>query len=302
MGIFDKLQAALQGSGASRRKNKPVAIESRFDLVREDRSGTMSTFFMARDREHDNRIVGLKLADMEKVEHFESRFKGIKKPSEGEIGMQMNHPLIVKTYEYGISTKKQQFIVMEYVKGPGLHMLLNNRDALLEGNRLRLIREMAEAVEYVHRSRFIHRDVCPRNFIYDEEAQCVKLIDFGLTLPAREEFMQPGNRTGNPLYMAPEVIRRRKTDQRLDIFALGVSAYQLCTHELPWPVLETSGQAAMVHDTQEPKDPLVYRPTLNRSLAKAIMKCIEPDPKDRPQDVAQFLSMISRVEHEDQAA
>ena len=80
---------------------------------------------------------------------------------------------------------------------------------------------MAEALQYVHAQEFIHRDVCPRNFIYESETGNVKLIDFGLSLPARKEFMQPGNRTGTPLYMAPEVVRRRWTDQRLDIFATG---------------------------------------------------------------------------------
>ena len=62
----------------------------------------------------------------------------------------------------------------------------------------------------------------------------LKLIDFGLTLPAEKEFMLPGNRTGTPNYMAPEVVRRKPTDQRLDIFAYGVSMYELFAFDLPW--------------------------------------------------------------------
>jgi serine/threonine-protein kinase len=111
--------------------------------------------------------------------------------------------------------------------------------------------------------------------------------------------MQPGNRTGTPLYMAPEVVRRRWTDHRLDIFAMGVSAYQICTYEFPWPATETTGRAALAHDTHDPKDILQWRPNLNRILAKAIMQCIEANPNNRPQSVAEFLKRIRPVDVDD---
>jgi serine/threonine-protein kinase len=110
----------------------------------------------------------------------------------------------------------------------------------------------------------------------------------------------PGNRTGTPLYMAPEIVRRRHTDQRVDIFALGVTAYRLLTWEFPWPASETSGMAALAHDTQKPADIFKYRPKLNRTLGQAIMKCIEPDPLKRPETVEQFLSSIRNVTAEDE--
>jgi serine/threonine-protein kinase len=276
-----------------------VDINERFEIVRKAVSGTMSKFYMARDRT-TNQIVGLKIADHEKVEYFEARFKGLNKPSEGEIAYQLSHPNVVRTYEYGWTTGDTQYILMEFVAGPGLHTVLNNRDPVIEGHRLRLVRQMSEALRYVHEQGFIHRDVCPRNYIYESKTGNVKLIDFGLTLPAKKEFMQPGNRTGTPLYMAPEVVRRRWTDQRLDIFALGVSAYQVCTYELPWPVSETTGKAALAHDTQQPRPITDYRPTLNHTLANAIMRCIEPNPNDRPQTVEQFLNTIRAVRRDDE--
>jgi len=276
-----------------------VDINERFEIVRKAVSGTMSKFYMARDRT-SNEIVGLKIADHEKVEYFESRFKGLNKPSEGEIAYQLSHPNVVRTYEYGWTTTGTQYILMEFVAGPGLHMVLHERDPVIEGHRLRLVRQMAEALRYVHEQGFIHRDVCPRNYIYESKTGNVKLIDFGLTLPARKEFMQPGNRTGTPLYMAPEVVRRRWTDQRLDIFALGVSAYQVCTYELPWPVSETTGKAALAHDTETPRPITDYRPTLNRTLANAIMRCIEPDPNNRPQTVERLLNAIRSAKQDDE--
>ncbi|MHB8866092.1 MAG: serine/threonine protein kinase [Pirellulaceae bacterium] len=276
-----------------------VDLRERFEILRKAISGTMSKFYMARDRKTD-KIVGLKIADREKWTAFEARFKGLQKPSEGEIASTLHHPLVVETYEYGMTNDGLQYIVMEFVKGPGLHQLLYNRDSCLEAHRLRLVRQMAEALEYVHEQKYIHRDVCPRNFIYESETGTIKLIDFGLSLPARPEFMQPGNRTGTPLYMAPEVVRRRSTDHRLDIFAMGVSAYQICTYELPWPVLETTGQAALAHDTQQPRDILEFHPALNRTLAKAIMRCMRPNPNDRPATVTEFLRAIRGVEQDDE--
>ena len=64
---------------------------------------------------------------------FEARFKGLKKPTEGEIAIELHHPLVVETYEYGMTTDGLQYIVMEFVKGPGLQQLLNNRDPVIEG-------------------------------------------------------------------------------------------------------------------------------------------------------------------------
>ncbi len=291
MGFLSKLQAIFQSDR--------VDLNERFELLRRAISGTMSKFYMARDRKTDE-IVGLKIADKEKVAAFEARFKGLEKPSEGEIAMQMKHPRIVETREYGVSTEDVPFVVMEYLDGPGLQFLLKRHDPMIEGHRAELVRQMAEALAYVHEKGFIHRDVCPRNFIYLPKSQSLKLIDFGLTVPATPPFMQPGNRTGTPLYMSPEVVRRRATDQRLDIFSFGVSAYQVCTYELPWPIADTTGKAALAHDTQPPTDILKYRPSLNRKLAKAIMKCIEPDRNNRPQTMTQFLTMIRDVKSDDE--
>ncbi|MGA2035277.1 MAG: serine/threonine-protein kinase, partial [Thermoguttaceae bacterium] len=223
-----------------------VNVSTRFALLREAISGTMSNFYMARDL-RTNKIVGLKILDAEKTAAFESRFKGLRKPSEGEIAVLLKHPRLVDTYEHGTTTDGAPYLVMEFLEGADLNSLLVGRDARLEGNRLRYIREAAEAVAALHASGFIHRDVCPRNFLLTKDGGTLKLIDFGLTLPAEPTFMKPGVRTGNPNYMAPEIVRRKPTDQRLDVFAFGVTAYEICTGQLPWR-RGTSGLAAMTHD------------------------------------------------------
>jgi serine/threonine-protein kinase len=162
-----------------------------------------------------------------------------------------------------------------------------------------MIRQMAEALEYVHGQGYIHRDICPRNFIASQDLSKVKLIDFGLTVPATEKFMGEGNRTGTPNYMAPEIVRRKPTDQRVDIFAFGVTAYQLLTFELPWPTEDTTGKAAMAHDIKAPVPITDLRPKLTPQLAEAIMNCLSRDPAGRPQSMALFLRAIRQVHKEE---
>ena len=94
MAFLSKLKSLLTGGR--------VDVSKRFALQREAISGTMSKFYMARDLNSD-KIVGLKILDIEKTAAFEARFKG-KKPAEGEIAMQLKHPRIVQTYEYGLAT------------------------------------------------------------------------------------------------------------------------------------------------------------------------------------------------------
>ena len=292
MGFGDKFRSLF--------KSSRIDVNVRFEILREAISGTMSKFHQARDRK-TNQVVGLKICDLEKTNFFENRFKGLEKPPEGEIASQFDHPLIVKTLEYGTTTNDEHCVVMEYLEGPGLNVCIKRKPEVFLKNRLQVIRDMATALAHVHEKGFIHRDVCPRNFIYMKDGSGTKLIDFGLTVPATKHFMQPGNRTGTPNYMAPEIIRRKATDQRLDIFAFGVTAFQTLTLELPWPGEDVTGKAAISHDTKPPSEIMEVFPTLNPDLGKAVMACLQRNADDRPQTLNKFLSMIDGVRQLEQA-
>ncbi len=270
-------------------------VAARFEKLRETISGTMSTFYMARDRQ-TGQIVGLKLLDAEKLKTFESRFKGLNKPGEGEIGMAIQHPLVNRTLEYGVTTDGLQYIVLEYLDGPGLNSVIVMKSQKLDGRRVKLLRQAAEALQAVHEAGYIHRDVCPRNFVCTADLESLKLIDFGLSVPATPPFMQPGNRTGTANYLAPEIVRRRATDNRIDIYAFGATAYELCAGALPWA--KGSGQAALAHD--QDVDIRQARPKINPRLAETINKCLSPNPDARPPTFEAVLKMISRVQTEDQ--
>ncbi|MFV2067737.1 MAG: serine/threonine protein kinase [Pirellulales bacterium] len=273
-------------------------VQARYEILREAVSGTMSKFYKARDRE-TGEIVGLKVLDRIKTDAFEARFKGLNKPSEGEISAQLEHPRIVRTLRYGITTKNEPFLVMEFLNGPGLNSLIIGRHRELDGQRLTLLCQAAEALVFVHESGFIHRDVCPRNFVTNREVTGLKLIDFGLTVPDRPEFKQPGNRTGTPSYMSPEVVRRRPTDHRLDIFSFGVTAYELFTFELPWERGSGDGLAALAHDTTPPTAIETRRPQIDPKLANLVMRCLAVDPADRPASMGHVLRALRLIQHID---
>jgi serine/threonine-protein kinase len=274
-----------------------VDVLRRYEVLREAVSGTMSDFNMARDRQ-TGEIVGLKVLDKQKTEQLESRYKGLNKPSEGEIATRFDHPHIVRTLEYGITTKNEQYLVMEFLDGPGLNSLIIGRSENLRGNRLTLMRQAAEALAVVHGAGFIHRDVCPRNFVCSKDATSLKLIDFGLTVPAEPPYMQPGIRTGTPNYMAPEIVRRKATDHRVDIYAFGASMYEMFAFELPW-TRGTDGLAAMTHG-QIAVPPLknLY-PTIHPEVEAVILKCLASEPQNRPPSMEAVLKPLKRLKSED---
>lgn len=303
-GKSDSSRAATKSKVAVSSKRSTAAartrcnIEARFERLRSSVTGTMGNFYVARDRVRKE-IVGVKICDPEKVAIFEARFKGLKKPSEGEIAMRMVHPRVMETYEHGETTRGERYLVVEYVPGPNLQHVVQNADhQQLIGKRLNLIRQMAEAIAYVHSMEFIHRDICPRNFICLPDLEGLKLIDFGLTVPATPPFMQPGNRTGTPLYMSPEVVRRKATDKRLDIFSFGVTCYCLTTFQFPWEVIDTSGKAALQHDTHPPRDIFELRPELHPVLGRAIMTCLQPQADRRTPAAKVFLKQIEKLDSE----
>ena len=288
MGILDKFKGMLGGSA------NVLDVSKRFEMDRHSFSGTMSKFHVAVEIK-TNKKFGIKFLDKEQLATFRARFKGLKKPEEGEIAMSIKHPRIVETYEYGTTTRGIEYILMEHIPGTGLNNLIHNKHPAVAKNRLTLIRQMAECIQFVHDSGFIHRDICPRNFIVNEKCEELKMIDFGLTVPDAEPYHRPGNRTGTPQYMAPEIVRRRETDRRVDVFSFGVTVYELLTFEHPWDSKDTTGLAALNHDRRPATDIREHRPDINEILAVTVQQCLEIDPDKRMASCKKFLSRIRTV-------
>lgn len=282
MGLGDFFSALLGGSGK-------VDLWKRFERMRESTSGTMSTFYKVRDLK-TGKIQGLKVVDAAKAAPVEGRYKALGKPSEGEIGQQITGPNIARTLEWGTATTGDPFIVQEFVEGVLLHNLITAKKPFTPAQKLDLVTQAATAIKTVHDAGFVHRDICPRNFILRPDEQLV-LIDFGLTVPDKPAFLQPGNRVGTPNYMAPEVVRRRQADKRLDIFSFGITAYEICAGRSPWPKGST-GKAALAHDSP-PTDIREAWPEIPPAAASAIMACLAADPEGRPPSMDRFLALFS---------
>src|SRR5207253_10681198 len=241
-----------------------VNIDKRFELLGRTGQGSMSKVWRARDRK-SGRVVCLKILDREKTAKFEARFPGLKRPSEGAICMVMRHKNIVQTFDQGLTTQKEPFLVMELVDGMGLNFLIETRSAQLEGRRIDILTQFANGLEYMHKHGYLHRDICPRNVMITKEG-LVKIIDMGLAIPYRPEFCKPGNRTGTPMYLAPELIKRQTTDHRADLFSLGVTAFEMFTGERPWEE-EASLQTLLSHMNNAGRDPVECRPDLDKKTA-----------------------------------
>ncbi|WP_373651915.1 serine/threonine protein kinase [Schlesneria sp. DSM 10557] len=285
-------------------KRKPkvnkVDIGSRFQLISRVGQGSMSKVWRATDRRTE-KTVALKVLDIEKTKRLESRFSQMKskKPTEGEVAITLQHPHIVKTFEHGITTNNEQFLVMEFIEGMSLSYLIDVQNDVMKKNRLKFIVELGEAIEHFHRQNWIHRDICPRNIIVDQSLN-TKLIDFGLVVPNTAEYQAPGNRTGTATYMAPELIKRQKTDQRIDIFAYAVTCFEMYTKELPWPGGETL-EAVVQHINLPPKELQKLVPSIDPLVAETIMKGLAARPNERWSTMGQMLKPLREALHNSQS-
>ena len=293
MGFLSKLFGSRSGG------RKIVDAKKRWDLQSRAGQGSMSKVWKAYDRDL-GRTVAVKINDKVKTAKFEEKFKlmGLKKPPEGEICAGLRHDNIVRTFEHGLTTQGEPYLVMEWVEGLGLNFLIDSRHQQMNGNRINFIGQLCDALQFLHDSKFLHRDLCPRNVMVTNEG-VVKLIDFGLTIPYTPEFCQPGNRTGTVDYLAPEVIKRSTTDHRVDLFALGITAYEIFTNVLPWEKSLNSDDTIRRRLNTPPRNVKAVKPDIEDDLARVLMKSIEIDRTARFGSANEFKEALLKLQRQD---
>lgn len=293
MGFLSKLFG-----GGGKQGLKIVNLAKRFELQGRTGQGSMSKVFKAFDKEL-GRSICLKLLDKDKTKRFEERFKvmGLKKPAEGEVCISLKHKNCVKTFEHGITTDGEPYLVMEWIEGLGLNYLIETNSPQITGQRINYLSQLCDAITYLHGEKYLHRDLCPRNVMVDNEG-VLKLIDFGLTIPYTPQFCQPGNRTGTVDYLAPEVIKRMTTDHRVDLFALGVTAYEMFTNALPWERSPSSEETLRRHLNVPPRDPKDLKKDMDDDLARVLLKAVARDRNDRFNSANQFKDAIQKIENQ----
>ncbi len=259
-----------------------VNLKGRFELLEQMGLGSMSKVWKADDRQRQQ-IVALKIIDREMQERINAKFPKDRRPSEGEVSLSLEHPHIVKTYEFGTSTDNEPFLVMEFVDGVGLQKLIEEKSEALKVNALKWAIQMGEALAYFHAQNYIHRDFCPKNILIARRGG-VKLIDFGLAVPNTPPFQAPGNRTGTADYMAPELVKRQRTDQRIDVYSYAVTCYELFVGQRPYPSGKTL-ETIVKNLNRPPRDPRELAPELHPEIMAIFMQGLEKRPEDRWQTV-----------------
>jgi serine/threonine-protein kinase len=183
----------------------------------------------------------------------------------------------------------QWFLAMDYVEGANLKELYARQDPVLTENIAQILIDMAESLEHVHESGFIHLDFKPENVMVSRNGS-VRLVDFDLAMEIPSEPVKLKKNPGTPAYMSPEQLSGQPIDQRVDVFAYGVAAYELLTNQKPFPGESSaeilSGQLNRTDFIQ----PRQINGDIPPGLEKIILKCIETDPNRR----YPFLSVLAR--------
>ncbi|MDR3636173.1 MAG: protein kinase [Isosphaeraceae bacterium] len=287
--MLGKLFGSENPSGSKPRRGR-VNLDRRFTVLALTSQGSMSRVQKALDKEM-GRTVCLKVQLRDKNEAAVARAsREAQRPDEGAIASQIVHPNVCRTFDYGESTRGEHFLVMEFVDGVSLQFVREALGASLV-RKLDLLTQAAEGLEAVHKAGFIHHDINPHNFLVDREDR-VKLIDFGLAVPNTPAFRRPGNRTGTLQYMAPELIRREPTDERLDIFAFGAVAFEFLTGRLPYDSGTGSNNSlAMILQriNHDPLDPAVAAPGLPPEVCAILRKAIARRKDDRYASMADLI-------------
>jgi serine/threonine protein kinase/WD40 repeat protein len=272
-----------------------------YELLSELGRGGMGVVYLARQASL-NRLVALKMllpaapASPDQLERFRA---------EAEALARLNHPNVVPIYDIG-SAQGHPYFTMEYVPGPSLARVLNERPQA-SGASARLIEVLARTVHAVHECRIIHRDLKPANVLlqrvgagspeHEQEKQTIdlssllgpdsmvpKVTDFGLAkdLNADRRLTRSGTALGTPSYMAPEQVRNMKggVGRGADIYALGSILYEMLTGRPPFDA-ENPADTFQQLLNDEPLSPSRLRPKLPRNLVTICLKCLEKSPRQR---------------------
>jgi serine/threonine-protein kinase len=190
-----------------------------------------------------------------------------------------NHEYVIGYLEHG-KISGTPYCLMEYVESSNLKQLFTRNDPTLLENVGNILIDMAVALEHVHDSGFMHLDFKPENVLITRNA-AVRLVDFDLAQPRPEKPKKFSKNPGTPAYMAPEQLLREAYDHRADIFAYGVTAYELLTGRKPFPGDTPEEILRRQLDRTGFATPREINPDIPLAVEKSILKCLERDPDRR---------------------
>jgi len=230
-------------------------------------------------RDEAIKILRHELSDPQQLIRFKTEFSTL---------ASLEHPNIIKVYDYGLLHDSFPYFTMEFFSGKRISEFFDgkNWDGLFD-----VIVQIASALHYIHRNGIIHLDLKPTNILVSDAGQA-KLMDFGLAIESRKVLDRQIR--GTLQYMAPEVLRQDRVDARADLYALGMTLYETVTGALPG-----YGKAPIdvirMHLDEEVRSPSSINPRIPAALEQIIMKLLEKDSRNRYASAAALLHAASEA-------
>ncbi len=252
--------------------------------------GGMGAVYLAKDTQLDT-VVAVKVLPTEVASDLRA-IEGMKE--EVRIAQGLHHDNIAAIYNFETDSQKQScFIVMEFINGGDLHTLVAHtpNKRLLPSQVAHVLKECADALDYAHSKRIIHRDIKPKNIMVTKEG-VVKITDFGIARRLRDTMSKISQTmiAGTPAYMAPEHIEGKPINNRADIYSLGAMVYELLTSEPPF---SASGMQLVYQILNRPLaelQPGLFDgdPETAERITSVLHKCLAKNPDDRYATASEF--------------
>jgi len=240
-----------------------------------------------------NQIVAIKSLAHQFVldSNIRNRFK-----LEADILNTLKHPNIVRVLDF-IEEPDGLHLVMEYVEGRTLNKMIGKETGPIPALKaLPIFEQILSAVEYAHSKGVIHRDIKPSNIMVTKD-NVVKVTDFGIAHIEGSEMTRTGTKLGTLYYMSPEAIRGERTDERTDVYSLGVTLYEMLAGKLEYKDTGEQLSEFMLMQkimTEELKDPREYYPYIPEWLVEVVKKATEKDKQKRIGSVREFKELLKQ--------
>jgi serine/threonine-protein kinase len=273
----------------------PVVLGHRYELVREIASGAMGAVYEARDLQL-GRVVAVKMLRPELAADGAIRRRFHR---ESSILRAIEHPAVVRVLDVGKDEDDRAYTVMEFLRGETLESRIA-REGRVDPSALGpILLTLADALAAVHAQGVVHGDLKPANVILLDASEpcCARLVDFGLSkVEGLDRLTRTGELAGTPIYMAPELVTGGvEPDARIDLYALGVIAYEALSGATPFALHKHPGQLMfdIVMGKTTPLD--VRMPELAKPIADAVMHAIKPSREERPDSATQLRAQWARA-------
>jgi len=267
-----------------------TVVNGRYEVVKCLGAGSMGMVYACRHRELAGHLVAMKVlfTEVARDEVAAARFRNEIVASYG-----VSHPNVVRAYEYFKDGDLVAF-TMEYIDGGDLADRITSQSRLEIDEIIRMLGQMCSGVHAIHQAGIIHRDLKPENILITNQGD-IKITDFGIARRGTgPKLTEHGGVVGTLDYVSPEYLESGQVDERSDIYALGVLAYEMITGEPPFKGQSVIETMTMRLRTDAPSASRV-RPECPPGLSNAIMKAMARDPKKRYQTAAEMLKDLSAL-------